>query len=102
LLSWCSASAWRRDLHLVRLLTIAAAQPALRGRVVDAARARVLEGPLLDALRCAPLLGDGAALGAPEAAQARARLEILIWEAGASALEVPELGRWLWGSPETF
>src|SRR5262249_6423331 len=32
----------------------------------------------------------------------RARLEILIWEAGASALEVPELGRWIWGSAETF
>jgi eukaryotic-like serine/threonine-protein kinase len=26
----------------------------------------------------------------------------LIWEAGASALEVPDLGNWLWGSATTF
>jgi hypothetical protein len=35
-------------------------------------------------------------------AEARARLEILIWEAGASALELPALGAWVWGSPATF
>src|SRR5205085_189139 len=29
-------------------------------------------------------------------------LGILIWEAGASAVEIPELGKWLWGSKETF
>ena len=31
-----------------------------------------------------------------------ARLEILIWEAGASAVELPALGRWLWGAASTF
>src|SRR5262249_32883957 len=35
-------------------------------------------------------------------AEARARLEILIWEAGASAREIPELGKWLWSAPSTF
>jgi serine/threonine-protein kinase len=102
LFSWCSASTWRRDARIAKLLTSAAAQPAFQERVVAVARERVVEGPLLDALACAPLLGDGLQLALPENIQARARLEILIWEAGASALEAPELGRWLWGSPDTF
>ena len=63
---------------------------------------RLPPGQPLDALGCAPLLGDGARLALPENAEARARLEILIWEAGASAREIPLLGRWLWGSTETF
>src|SRR5262249_21325312 len=29
-------------------------------------------------------------------------LEILVWEAGASAIEVPELANWIWGSSSTF
>src|SRR5205807_826008 len=73
-----------------------------RARVAAVARGRVVEGPLLDALACAPLLGTGNELALPENAEARARLEILIWEAGASALEVPELGKWIWASRETF
>ena len=102
LFSWCAASTWRRDARIAKLLTIAAANTAFRERVVTVARERVVEGPLLDALACAPLLGDGLQLALPENTQARARLEILVWEAGASALEAPELGRWLWGSPDTF
>ena len=46
--------------------------------------------------------GHRRALRQPANAEARARLEILIWEAGASAREVPELGRWLWASTDTF
>jgi serine/threonine-protein kinase len=102
LLSWCSANAWRQDVDMAELLTIAAARTALRDRVVTVARDRVVEGPLLDALACAPFLGDGLALALPANAQARARLEILIWEAGASAIEIPHLASWLWGSSETF
>lgn len=102
LFEWCAASTWRRDVQLARVLTIAAAEPRLRERVPAVARERVIEGPLRDALACAPLLGDGARLALPENAEARARLEILIWEAGASALELPDLGPWLWGSAETF
>jgi serine/threonine-protein kinase len=115
LLAWCAASAWRSDVRMSPLLALGAADPALRDRVAVAARERVVQGPLLDALGCTPLLGGtspdspgrGRNLGAAELplaahAEVRARLEILIWEAGASALEVPLLGPWLWGSAETF
>ncbi len=99
---WCAASTWRRDASLARLLAVAAEKAEYRDRVPAIARDRVVEGPLIDALGCAPLMGDGTFLAAPENAEARARLQILIWEAGASALEVPALGKWLWGSAETF
>jgi serine/threonine-protein kinase len=102
LLLWCTTVTWRRDVRLARLLAAAAGKPRLREQVTIAARARVVEGPLVDALGCAPLLGGGAELADPVNAEARARLEILIWEAGASAREVPDLGRWLWGSAEVF
>jgi serine/threonine-protein kinase len=101
LLSFCAASAFRHDVRLSPLLS-ALAETLGHERIADAARARVVEGPLGDALSCVPLLGHGAELSLPVNAEARARLEILIWEAGASALEVPNLGGWLWGSPDTF
>ncbi|WP_235880384.1 serine/threonine-protein kinase [Polyangium aurulentum] len=101
LLSFCAASAFRHDARLSPLLS-ALADILGHERIADAARARVVEGPLGDALSCVPLLGSGAELSFPVNAEARARLEILIWEAGASALEVPDLGAWLWSSPETF
>ena len=102
LLAWSRASTWRRDVQLAKLLGHAAGMPALADVAAEIARGRVVEGPLVDALACAPLLGTGADLALPANAEARSRLEILIWEAGASALEVPHLGKWLWGSRETF
>ncbi|HYQ00392.1 MAG TPA: serine/threonine-protein kinase [Polyangiaceae bacterium] len=102
LLLWCYASTWRKDIELAKLLGIARSVPGFEERVATVAADRVIEGPLLDALLCAPLLGTGAALRLPNNAEARARLEILIWEAGASAREVPEFGRWLWASNDTF
>jgi len=102
LLAFCAASTARRDVRLATLLPVAARQPELSERIVAIARDRVVSGPLLDALGCAPLLGTGVDLALPENAQARARLEILVWEAGASALEVPALGSWLWGTESTF
>jgi hypothetical protein len=102
LLSWCSASAWRPDARMAPLLKVAAAQPELREWVAGVAAERVVGGPLLDALGCAPLLGDGNELALPANAEVRARLEILIWEAGARAHEVPDFGRWIWGSQPTF
>jgi len=102
LLLWCYASTWRKDIELAPLLAKARAVPGYEERVAAVAADRVIEGPLLDALGCAPLLGTGAALRLPANAEARARLEILIWEAGASAREVPAFGRWLWASPDTF
>jgi len=100
LYAWCAASTWRRDVTMARLL--GATDPELREVIVRIARQRVLEGPLLDALACVPLLGDGADLSAPENSAARARLQILIWEAGSTSLQVKDLGRWLWGSAATF
>lgn len=100
LLLWCYASTWRKDVALSALLSIAAQQPGYEERVAAVACDRVIEGPLLDALSCTPLVGSVAKLR--ENPEARARLEILIWEAGASAVEVPALGRWLWASNETF
>ena len=102
LLTWCSASAWRRDVWIAPLLGMARERPDLRDEVPGVASDRVIAGPLYDALACVPLLGDGTQLELPANAEARARLEILIWEAGASALEVPDLGRWIWDSTATF
>lgn len=102
LLAWCSASVWRPDARMAPLLAMAAAHPALRDAVALVARDRVVQGPLLDALACASHLGAGSLLALPGGAEPRARLEILIWEAGASAVEIPSLGQWLWGSRETF
>jgi eukaryotic-like serine/threonine-protein kinase len=102
LLLWCYSSTWRKDTVLAGLLAIARKVPGFEERVAAVAADRVIEGPLLDALACAPLIGTGAALRLPVNAEARARLEILIWEAGASARELPEFGRWLWASTDTF
>ena len=65
LLSWCRASTWRRDTKLAPLLECAASLPVLQDRAVAAARDRVIQGPLIDALECAPLLGDGLQLKLP-------------------------------------
>jgi len=100
--AWCAASTWRRDVELAHLLHLASHEPALKDAVPEVARARVVRGPLLDALACATLSGSGRDLGAPEHAEVRARIEILVWEAGASGLEVHALGPWIWGSAETF
>lgn len=102
LFSWCSAKAPQPDVVLAPFLTRAAALGGCRERAQQVARRRTIEGPLSDALICATLLGSGQELMHPENRQARARLEILIWEAGASALSVPELGHWLWGGRDNF
>jgi len=102
LLLWCYASTWHREIVLAPILTLASKRDELRERAAAVASGRVLEGPLVDALACAPLIGDGDQLALPQNAEARARLEILIWEAGASALEVPSMGPWLFGASSTF
>ncbi len=98
LMLWCTANAARSDARMARLLTVAISNEALRDRAKAAARGRVIAGPLADALMCAPLLD----FALDENAEARARMEILIWEAGACALSIPELGPWLWGSERAF
>lgn len=97
---WCTANAWRPEVTFARMLRLAPAEH--RAQIAAIARRRVIEGPLVDALRCAPLIGEGAELSSKENEEALARLEILVWEAGATALRVNELGPWIWGSAETF
>lgn len=101
-LTWCAASAARGDARMAELLRAAAKKAESRDFAVAAARDRIVEGPLLDALACVPLLGTGDVLALPENAEAGARMEILIWEAGASAISVPDLGKWIFGSAATF
>lgn len=102
LLAWCGASATRSDARIAPLLAHADGVDMHHALVPTLARGRLLEGPLVDALMCAPLAGDPAWLADPAHAQVRARLDILVWEAGASALQLPELGAWLWSSEVTF
>ena len=73
LFSWCAASVWRRDVLMGRILSLASLQPAFRERVPGVARDRVVEGPLLDALACAPLLGRRDAARACRRTPRRAR-----------------------------
>lgn len=100
--TWCAASVSRPDVRLQRLLALAVPHAAFGDRAIHIARERIVQGPLLDALTCVPLLGNGEWVYYPENYAARSRLEILLWEAGASAQAVPELGPWIWGSSETF
>ncbi len=100
--AWCAANTARIDARLAKLLALAASHADFAARVPGVARDRVVEGPLVDALACAPLVGSGDRYTAPENAEARARMEILIWEAGATALAIPELGPWIWGTKATF
>ncbi len=99
---WSAANTGRSDAELHGLLRAACAHPEYREQALDVVRSRVVEGPLVDALRCVPLLGSGEALELTVNAEPRARLQILLWEAGAAALQLPELGRWIWGSADTF
>ncbi|MCB9632538.1 MAG: serine/threonine protein kinase, partial [Sandaracinus sp.] len=90
------------DTRLAHVLSAAAKHEEHRVRARIIARNRIVQGPLHDALACAPLLGTGDTLRQPESFEALARMEILLWEAGACALQLPDLGKWVWGSHETF
>lgn len=100
--AWCKASVERNDVRIAPILSASRKVAAYAEETIKVARTRLVQGPLADALACAPLLGTGDKLFLPENQEAGARLEILIWEAGASALQMPELGPWLFGSEETF
>ena len=58
LFAWCEASTWCRDAKIAEYLQAALKQDRFKDRVAAVARARVVEGPLLDAIACAPLLGE--------------------------------------------
>ena len=93
--AWATAAASRRELVLAPLLTSLVHSQKVQKRVEVAARRRVECGPLHDGLACLALSGNGAWLVAEDARATRARAELLLWEGGAMALSVPELGRWL-------
>ena len=99
---WAAANVGRTDSRIAPILGAAIHHEELAGQVRVIARNRVVQGPLEDALACIPLLGPGNQLMAPANGEALARMEILIWEAGACAFQLPELGKWIWGSSETF
>lgn len=102
LFRWCECAVSQIDVCLAPLLRSGEQHFHSRELIVELARERVIQGPLLDALLSVPLLGSGDQLLSPENREARARLEILIWEAGASAWQIPELGRWLGSKESTF
>jgi len=102
LLLWAAANAGRTDARLGPILSAAVGDEELGRQARIIARNRVVQGPLEDALMCVPLLGTGKQLVRPENGEALARIEILIWEAGACALQIPALGKWIWGSNDTF
>ncbi|MDH5490592.1 MAG: serine/threonine protein kinase [Myxococcales bacterium] len=99
---WCAANAARSDARLAELFEAAAAHPEYHHQALILIRNRIVQGPLEDALMCAPLMGKGDRFALPENREAHARMEILVWEAGACALQLPKLGKWIWDSNETF
>ncbi len=102
LFCWCRAMVSRRDVRLAALFAASAEQDLFRERAKEAAYSRLVEGPLLDALGAAPTAGAARELQFEHRSEAKARIEILFWEAGASALQLPELGPWLWASQQDF
>lgn len=102
LFCWCRAMVSRRDVRLAPLFAASAEHDLFREIAKEAAYSRLVEGPLLDALGSAPTAGPARELLMEHRSEAKARMEILFWEAGASALQLPELGHWLWASQEDF
>lgn len=101
-LLWCSGNAWRGDVRMAPCLKRASQHSQLSQWAAQVGQERLLCGPLLDAIECAPLLGTGAQLGLSTHRQHRARLDILLWEAGARAIELPTFGAWLFSSQAAF
>ena len=100
---WCDASVWRRDAQLAALLALAATQSDLPlAGPGDCPRSRRRgPAPRRARLRAAPRRRRAARRCRRTPRRARG-WRSSIWEAGASALEVPDLGNWLWGSHATF
>lgn len=96
LLAWAESVGTRADVVIAGLLELGLRAHQAPSRLIRAARARVRHGPLIDALRCLPLAGDPEWLFDDQ--KARARFELLVWEAGGSALSLPGLGGWVFAS----
>src|SRR5690606_15415833 len=101
-LAWIGAVVARPDVRLAPLLGLAKKSASHQRRADQILRRRVVEGPLVDALCAATHLGPGSEFSKPENEQPRARMDILVWAAGASALQVPEIGAWIFEQESTF
>ena len=101
-LSWLGAVVARADVRLAPLLGLAKKSSTHSRRAEQILRRRIVEGPLVDALSCATILGPGSEFSKAENEQPRARMEILVWAAGALAIQVPEVGAWIFDSESTF
>jgi hypothetical protein len=99
---WIRSSVARRDVRIAPALHAIVAREGPSEAIDALACARVLEGPLLDALACVPLTGPPARMRTAERERILARLEILLWEAGASALPAPQLAPWVLSSVSEF
>lgn len=102
LVHWLHGATGRAEVRMAPILALALQQPEFAEEARLLARRRLIQGPLLDGLACLPLLGSAEVLSHHENSEARARLEILIWDAGASALTIPELGAYVWSSKAAF
>ncbi len=99
---WASTSVDRADVALSPIVEAASKLPEHAPRAKAIARNRIIQGPMVDALLCVPLMGKGSWLSEQGNVEASARMEILLWEAGACAMQMPELGKWIWDDAETF
>jgi serine/threonine-protein kinase len=96
-LAWACSAAGRQDLRLGSLARAGIARGGeQRGLGRRLAEARVEFGPARDALVALTATRDARWLAAKPGVQAR--LELALWDAGAAADSMPDLGRWLFGS----
>jgi eukaryotic-like serine/threonine-protein kinase len=102
LLAWCAAGVHRADIRLFPILQVLGKVDAFGERVLEIARDRIVQGPLDDALSCVGILGRKSSLGSVENAEARARIEILLWEAGNCLSHPVEFARSLWRDGDLF
>jgi len=102
LLSWCAASVHRADVRAFPILQALGKVENFAERVLEIARDRVVQGPLEDALSCVGVVGRGSSLGSVENTEARARIEILLWEAGNCLIHPLEFSRSLWRDGDLF
>lgn len=102
LLGWCRASATRSDVRLHGFLQVLCEMEGLRDAAMKVLRARIVKGPLQDALSSATVLGTLSDLAHEDNRHARTRLEILLWEAGGTSIDAPEFGRFVWSSRAHF
>lgn len=94
--AWLESAAANSTIRVAPMLAAAAGIKGKKGDFTAAAQARVMRGPLHDALACAPFAGAG---WLEAESPSRARFLLRVWHVAACAQSVPELGEW-WLSDE--